>query len=110
MEKGSASATTGSYMAAGGGGSTGAQAGGGGNGVSVTDMIDAASRRDLSSREVRDYTFSYAGNKLPRPRAEPFSITISVDVGSGVDRLSDKSRASELEELFQTAATASLKP
>jgi GWxTD domain-containing protein len=104
-EKGNASSTTGSYMAAGGDGTKS-----GGQGASVTDMIDASNRRGLSGREIHDYTISYAGDKLPRPRAEPLSVTVSVDTSNGKESLADRPQASELEELFQTAAAVSATP
>ena len=96
--EGERSATTGGYMNA-----------GASSGPDVSDMAGSAQRSAMSAKEVKDYTFTFAGSKLPVPQATDFVITVEADAGTGVDRVTDRGKAAELDAVLEAAAAASAK-
>jgi GWxTD domain-containing protein len=82
--------------------------GGGGQGPSVGDMSMAASRQGMAGDLLKDYTFTYAGDKLPVKQSKDFSIVVEVRAGDGSDHVVDRKAAAQLEEIFEAAAQKSL--
>jgi len=106
-QSGERSSGQGAYMGLAGG--SGPGAGGGGGGTSTADAISASQRSDMSVREIRQFTITYSGDRLPRPRAATLTVAIDVDTVNERESLADKSLMPELEELFETAVNTWLK-
>jgi GWxTD domain-containing protein len=105
--KGTASGLPDMYSNVGGGG--GRQGGGNvGSGPSVGDMAMAANARGMSSDMIKDYTFTYAADKLPVKQSKDFSVVVEVRTGDGNDRVVDRKAAAQLDEIFEAAAQKSL--
>jgi GWxTD domain-containing protein len=86
-------------------------AGGGhgqGLGPSVGDMAQAANSRAMSSDLLKDYTFTYAGDRMPVKQPKDFVVTVEVRAGDGTDRIVDKKAAAQLDDIFEAAAQARL--
>jgi GWxTD domain-containing protein len=92
------------------GGITGGGASGGGTfgntGASVSDMIDASNQSAMSVRSVNDYTFTYAGDKLPGKPAQSLVVVVEVNPGDGSDRINDRKVAEQLDQVFEQVAQA----
>ena len=97
--KGAASSSANGYMAAGASTSPG-----GSPGPSPEEMADASRRGDLGTKQVREFTITYTGDKLPVKRAEPLTVAVDVDTSSGREWLAQSQLQSELNELFDAAA------
>jgi GWxTD domain-containing protein len=87
-----------------------ASAGAGDRGPSMADMASAAVRaQGMSGGMVTDYSFAYAGDKLPAAFSKGFTVNVEVDPGSGKDRITDRKQAAQLDELFELVAVSRLK-
>ena len=103
---GGASSSVNSSMNAAGAGDGGSA----GGVMSVEDMSDANNRKSRAgARSVNDYTFTYAGSKLPVKSDK--DLVIVVEVGeNGSDKIRDRKTLSQLESLFEAVAAASAAP
>lgn len=83
-------------------------AGGESSGTSSSDMGKMAQREGMSGGDagLRDYTFSYGAASLPTRKDT--LLVVEVNTRNGKDRIADKKAAAELEQLFESAAQASL--
>lgn len=107
--KGNAFGSPDMYSNVGSGSGGGAQGGGGGaSGPSAGDMAVAASNRGMAGDLLKDYTFTYAADKLPVKQAKDFSVVVEVRAGDGTDRIVDRKAAAQLEEIFEAAAQKSV--
>ena len=77
-------------------------------GPSVGDMTMAANSRGMSGDLLKDYTFTYAADKLPVKQSKDFAVVVEVRAGDGTDRIVDRKAAAQLEEIFEAAAQKSL--
>jgi GWxTD domain-containing protein len=77
-------------------------------GPKVGDMVQAANARNMQGDLLKDYTFTYAGDKLPVKQPKEFTVVVEVRAGDGSDRIVDKKAAARLDELFEAAAQNSL--
>lgn len=77
-------------------------------GPSVGDMAMAAQSRNMSGDLLNDYSFTYAGDRLPVKQPKDFVVVVEVRAGDGTDRIIDRKSAAQLDELFEAAAQASL--
>jgi GWxTD domain-containing protein len=100
--KGNVSASSEMY----GGVSDAGRGGGGGQGPSVGDMTMAASRQGMSGGVLKDYTFVYAGDKLPVKQPKDLTVTVEVRPNDGTDRINDRRVAAQLDDLFEAVAAA----
>ncbi|HKS22936.1 MAG TPA: GWxTD domain-containing protein [Thermoanaerobaculia bacterium] len=78
------------------------------SGPSVGDMAMAANSRNMSGDLLNDYSFTYAGERLPVKQPKDFLVVVEVRAGDGTDRIIDRKSAAQLDELFEAAAQASL--
>ena len=71
-------------------------------------MGKMAQREGMSSSDtgLRDYNFSYGAASLPTKKDA--LLVVEVNTRTGKDRIADKKAAAELEQLFESAAQASL--
>ena len=97
----------------GGGASGGAKVGNkGGNfgdsGASVSDMVDATNQSSMAASAVKDYTFTYAADKLPGKPAQGLQVVVEVNPSDGSDKINDRKVAAQLDEIFERAAAARL--
>ncbi len=77
-------------------------------GPSVGDMSMAASRRGMGGDVLKDYTFTYAADRLPVKQSKDFTVVVEVRAGDGSDRVVDRKAAEQLEAMFEAAAEARL--
>jgi GWxTD domain-containing protein len=103
--KGNISAGPDMYSNIGTGGG-GRQGGGGAMSPSVGDMAMAADSRGMSGDAFKDYTFTYAGDRLPVKQAKDFTVVVEVRAGDGTDRVPDRKAAAQLDALFEQVAAA----
>jgi GWxTD domain-containing protein len=103
--RGERSATT--DMITGASGDSGAS--GVAGGPSMRDMAAAAQREGMSGKEIREYTFTYAGDKAPLHRAQELTVTVGLDPVSGKEWFTDRKLEAELDELFEAMAASRLK-
>ena len=80
------------------------------SGPGVGDMAMAASRRDLATDHLKDYTFTYTADKLPGKQPKDLTVVVEVRAGDGTDRIADRKAAAQLDEIFEAAAQNSLAP
>lgn len=76
-----------------------------GGGQSPSDVVSAVQHADMSAKQIRTFMISYDGDKLPTPRAKSLAVAIDVDTLNDQESLVDRSQMSELDELFQAAAS-----
>lgn len=107
LVKGHISASADMYASAAGGG-PGTQ--GGGPGVSVGDMAMAANNRGMSENLLKDYTFIYTADKLPGKATKDLSVVVEVKPSDGTDRIVDRKKIAELDEIFEQVAQSRLAP
>jgi GWxTD domain-containing protein len=83
-------------------------AAGEGSGTSSSDMGKMAEREGMSGGDngLRNYTFSYGAASLPAKKDA--LLVVEVNTRNGKDRIAEKKAATELEQLFESAAQASL--
>jgi hypothetical protein len=74
-------------------------------GPGVGDMAQAAASRGMSENLLKDYTFVYTADKLPVKQAKELTVVIEVKPSDGTDRILDRKKAAELDELFEAVAT-----
>ncbi len=91
-----------SAVSAGAGASAGP--GGGGTGQSPSDVVSALNHSSMSGAEIRTFTITYSGDKLPKPRAASLTVGVDVDTSNGKETLIDQRQMPELDELFEAAA------
>ena len=106
--KGNYSGTADMYSNVPSGGGAGASGGGGASsGVSpaVGDMAMAANSRGMSGDLLKDYSFVYAGDKLPVKQSKDLSVVVEVR-NDGTDRIVDRKQAAQLDAEFEAAAAA----
>jgi len=72
----------------------------------VGDMAQAAANRGMSENLLKDYTFVYAGDKLPVKQSKDLSVVVEVKPGDGSDRIVDRKAAAQLDELFDAVAAS----
>jgi GWxTD domain-containing protein len=72
----------------------------------VGDMAMAANSRGMSGDAFKDYTFTYAADRLPVKQAKDFTVVVEVRAGDGTDRVIDHKAAAQLDALFEQAAAA----
>lgn len=84
-------------------------AGGESAGASVSEMVDASKRDEMSSTDtgLRDFTFQYMASALPTNKDTAF--VVEVNAKSGKDRIADKKAAAAIDQLFESVARASIK-
>jgi GWxTD domain-containing protein len=78
------------------------------SGTSSSDMGKMAEREGMSGGDIglRDYNFSYGAATLPTKKDAV--LVVEVNTRNGKDRIADKKAAAELEQLFESAARASI--
>lgn len=108
--KGTISAPTDMYANSGGGGNPGAGGGGAsaGTGPTVGDMAMAAKSRSMGEDLLKNYTFTYAADRLPVKQPKDLTVVVTVKAGDGSDRINDRKAAAQLDEIFEAAAQKSL--
>jgi GWxTD domain-containing protein len=108
--KGNVAGSPDMYTNVGTGSGGGLQGGGGGgtSGPSAGDMAMAAQSRGMAGDFLKDYTFTYAADKLPVKQSKDFSVVVEVRAGDGTDRVVDRKAAAQLDEIFEAAAQKSL--
>jgi len=104
--KGNASGSADMYQNVGAGG--GGRGGGGMSGESVGDMAMAAARRGMAGDLLKDYTFTYAADRLPAKQPKDLTVVVEVRAGDGTDRIVDRKAAAQLDEIFEAAAQKSI--
>ena len=60
----------------------------------------------MSGNILKDYTFVYTGDKLPVKQAKDLTVVVEVRPSDGTDRINDRKVAAQLDDLFETVATA----
>jgi hypothetical protein len=92
-----------------GGGKVGNKGGGiGDSGASVSNMVDATNQSSMAASTVKDYTFTYAADKLPGKPAQGLEVVVEVNPSDGSDKITDRKVAAQLDEIFERAAAARL--
>ncbi len=77
-------------------------------GPTVGDMVMAANSRGMSGELLKDYTFTYAADRLPGKQSTDLTVVVEVRAGDGSDRIANKKAAAQLDEIFEAAAQKSL--
>jgi len=81
----------------------------GASGPSAADVAEAAARRDMGGKQVREFTIHYDPKKLPASWDRDMTIVIDADPTNGKDRLADTKQASDVDALFDMVAANSVK-
>jgi GWxTD domain-containing protein len=77
-------------------------------GTSSSDVARVGQREGMSAEDtsLRDYMFFYGAASLPTKKDA--QLVVEVNTRNGKDRIADKKAAAEIEQLFESAAQASL--
>jgi hypothetical protein len=81
--------------------------GGSANNLSENDVAKAIQSAGTTYNTTDYYTFKYSAKNVPG-RDKDLTVMIVVDGNSGVDRLSDRKAAADLDEIFERIAQASI--
>ena len=81
--------------------------GGSATGITVSDVAVAIQAAGTTYSTTEYYTFKYPAKSLPG-HDKDLSVIVAVDGNSGLDRISDRKAAAELDEIFERMAQASI--
>jgi hypothetical protein len=81
--------------------------GGAATGITESDVALAIQAAGTTYSTTEYYTFKYPAKSLPG-HDKDLSVVVAVDGTSGVDRISDRKAAAELDEIFERIAQASI--
>lgn len=81
--------------------------GGSATGITESDVALAIQAGGTTYSTTEYYTFKYSPKSLPG-HDKDLSVIVAVDGNSGVDRISDRKAAAELDEIFERIAQASI--
>jgi len=84
-----------------------ASPGGSGSGITESDVALAIQAGGTTYSTTEYYTFKYPAKAVPGHDGD-LSVIVAVDGNSGVDRISDRKAAAELDEIFERIAQASI--
>jgi hypothetical protein len=81
--------------------------GGSAVGITENDVALAIQGAGTTYSTTEYYTFKYSAKSLPG-HDKDLSVIVVVDGNSGVDRITDRKAAAELDEIFERIAQASI--